>query len=62
MTRLLTQIVLGMLLLFGAATLIPRGIVHIRLGNTPRGVMYLCIGIMCMFFTIMAFIYAYKGQ
>lgn len=59
MTRAVTQIALGLMLLFGAATLIPKGIMHIRLKNKPRGIMYVIMGVISAFFSLLAFGYAY---
>ncbi len=59
MTRAVTQIVLGLMLLFGMATLIPNGILHIRLKNTAKGIMYIIMGVISAFFSLLAFGYAY---
>ena len=59
MIRFVTQIILGLLLLFGTATLIPKGMLMIKLGNKPRGVFYIIMGFVCAFFAVMSFLFSY---
>lgn len=59
MIRFATQVILGVVLLFGAVTLIPKGMLTIKLGNKPRGVFYVIVGLVCAFFSALAFLYSY---
>jgi hypothetical protein len=59
MTRLITQITLGLMLLFGAGILIPKGIFFLKLRRTARGIMYILLGALSAFFSIMSFQYAW---
>lgn len=57
--RMVAQIILGLTLLFGTATLIPRGIAHLRAGHAGKAVMYIALGIFLAFFAVLSFHYAY---
>ncbi|MDP2167743.1 MAG: hypothetical protein Q8J64_05350 [Thermodesulfovibrionales bacterium] len=57
--RMATQIILGLTLFFGTATLVPRGVLYLRYKSAPKGVLYIFMGLLCAFFSIMAFHYAY---
>jgi len=59
MERFITQIILGIVLLFGTATLLPRGIVLIRGGEPKRGIFYLFMAGICTFFSLMSFLFSY---
>ncbi|MGD2079545.1 MAG: hypothetical protein PVG55_02925 [Nitrospirota bacterium] len=59
MMRFVTQILVGLMLLFGTATLIPKAAVCFRLGRKGRGVLYVVLGVLSTAFALMAFGYAY---
>lgn len=59
MIRFATQLILGLLLLFGTATLIPKGMLMIKLGKRPRGVFYIIMGVVCTFFSLLSFLFSY---
>jgi hypothetical protein len=61
MMRLVTQILVGLMLLFGTATLIPRAAICFRLGRKGRGVLYVVLGVLSTAFALMAFGYAYTA-
>jgi hypothetical protein len=57
--RMVAQITLGLTLLFGTATLLPRGVGNLRAGRTGRAVMYIALGVILAFFAVLSFHYAY---
>lgn len=59
MIRLATQILVGLMLLFGTATLFPKAALYIKLGQKGRGVLYIFLGILATVFAVMSFGYAY---
>ncbi len=59
MVRLTTQILLGLMLFFGTATIVPKAIAHLRMKNTGRGILYVFLSLLCALFSVMAFHYAY---
>ncbi|MBI4690939.1 MAG: hypothetical protein HY754_11865 [Nitrospirae bacterium] len=60
MIRMVTQILLGVMLAFGALTITPKAIAHLRLKNTGRGILYIFLSLLCTFFAVIAFHYAYS--
>ncbi len=59
MVRMITQILAGLMLLFGAATLFPKAYLEYKAGRTRKGSLYFFLGFCALFFSIMAFVYAY---
>lgn len=57
--RMVTQILVGLMLLFGVATLFPRSYFEFRTGRKRKGTLYLVLGGLALFFSFMAFYYAY---
>lgn len=58
MARVATQLLLGLMLAFGVLTLVPKGIVYIRLGNRARGGLYLVLGAAAAALSAVSFVYA----
>ncbi len=59
MVRMITQILAGLMLLFGAATLFPKAYFEYRAKRTGKSALYFLLGVLALFFSIMAFVYAY---
>ncbi len=59
MIRLVTQILVGLMLLFGTITLLPKAALCFKLGRKGRGVLYVVLGVLSTAFAAMAFGYAY---
>jgi len=62
MMRVVTQVLVGLMLLFGTAPLFPRAIIYCRLGQNGRGVLYALLGVLATLFAVMSFGYAYTGM
>ena len=60
MVRLTTQILLGLMLFFGTATIVPKAIAHLKMKNTGRGILYIFLSLLCALFSVLAFHYAYQ--
>ncbi len=56
---MVTQILAGLMLLFGAATLFPKAYLEYKTGRTRKSILSFSLGILALFFSIMAFVYAY---
>ncbi|MCL5422293.1 MAG: hypothetical protein M1461_07470 [Nitrospirae bacterium] len=59
--RIITQILIGLMLSFGVITLFPRAIFHFRRGDTLRALYFLLLVAVTLFFSVMAFYFAYGG-
>lgn len=59
MMRILAQIMIGIMLLFGTFTLIPRGMLLLKAKRPARGILSVILGAVCTFFSLMCFYYAY---
>lgn len=59
MVRMVTQILVGLMLLFGVATLLPKSYFEFKTGRKRKGILYLVLGGLALFFSSMAFYYAY---
>lgn len=59
MVRLITQILAGLMLLFGAVTLFPKAYFEFKAKKTGKAVMSLALACGATFFSLMAFFYAY---
>jgi hypothetical protein len=61
MVRVITQILVGLMLLFGAINLVAKALVHIRNKRIPRALYFLSLSAIALFFSVLAFYYAYSG-
>lgn len=61
MLRIITQILIALMLLFGAINLAPRVAVHFRGGNVMRALLFLLLVALTLFLSVMAFYFAYGG-
>lgn len=59
MVRMLTQILIGLMLLFGVATLLPKSYFEFRTGRKRNGTIYFVLGGLALFFSFLAFYYAW---
>jgi hypothetical protein len=59
MARMVTQILAGLMLLFGVATLFPKSYFEFSTGRKKKGILYMALGCLALFFCFMAFYYAY---
>ncbi len=59
MVRIITQILVGLALFFGAVTLIPKCFVEFRRKNFTKGILFFFLGLLTLFFSGMAFYYAW---
>ncbi len=59
MARIITQVLVGLMLLFGAATLFPKAYFEFRDRKTGKGILSFLLGCAALFFSGMAFYYAY---
>ena len=59
MVRIITQIMVGLMLFFGVATLFPKAYFEFRRGGKKKGVLYFVLGGLTLFFSFMSFYYAY---
>jgi hypothetical protein len=57
--RIITQILVGFMLLFGAVTLAPKAYFEFRVGKIRKAIVSAFLGCAALFFSIMAFYYAY---
>lgn len=61
MVRVITQILIGLMLLFGALNLARRVIFHFRSKDIPKGLYFLVLSATALFFSLLAFYFAYSG-
>ena len=61
MVRVITQILVGLMLLFGAINLMAKALMQIRKKGLARALYFLILSAVALFFSIMAFYYAYSG-
>lgn len=59
MVRMVTQILAGLMLLFGAATLFPKAYIEYKASRPGKSILYFFLGFCALFFAIMAFVYAF---
>ena len=59
MARIITQILIGLMLLFGAVTLVPKAYFEFRRGQPRKGIVSVLLAFAALFFSGMAFYYAY---
>jgi len=58
-TREITQFFFGLMLVFGAITLVPKAIFLFKAGNKGRGTLYLILGGASLFLSVVAFLMAF---
>ncbi len=49
----------GFMLLFGAVRLLPKAYMEFRVKRPAKGILYIFIGLLALYFSSMAFYYAY---
>lgn len=59
MVRIITQILVGLMLLFGAVTLVPKAYIEFKAGKFGKSILSLSLACIALFFSCMAFYYAY---
>ena len=59
MVRAITQLLVGLMLFFGVLTLFPKAYIEFRNGRTGKGVLSVLLGLCALFFSWMAFYYAW---
>jgi hypothetical protein len=59
MMRLIAQILVGLMLLFGVFTLIPKAYIQFKYQKKSKGFLYVVLALLAVFFSYMAFYYAY---
>ena len=59
MVRAVTQVLVGLMLLFGVLTLIPKAIIEVRSGKKAKAAVSVLLALCAFFFSWMAFYYAY---
>ncbi len=59
MVRIITQMLVGFMLLYGVATLLPKAYFEFSAGRVSSGIKYALLGLLAFFFSGMAFYYAY---
>jgi hypothetical protein len=59
MARIITQILVGLMLLFGTVTLVPKAYFEFRAGKLGKSILSLFLASLALFFSCMAFYYAY---
>ncbi len=59
MVRMITQMLAGLMLFFGAATLFPKAYFEFKAKKTASGIVSFFLGCGAAFFSLMAFFYAY---
>jgi hypothetical protein len=59
MTRIITQVLVGLMLLFGAATLFPKAYIEFKGKKLGKSILAFLLGCASLFFSGMAFYYAY---
>ena len=59
MARIITQLLVGLMLLFGTVTLLPKAYFEFRSEKFGKGMLSLFLACAALFFSCMAFYYAY---
>ena len=60
MSRIITQILVGLMLLFGVVTLLPKAYFEFRREQFRKSVMSVFLAFIALFFSGMAFFYAFN--
>ncbi len=61
MFRIISQVLIGLMLVFGALTLVPRALFYVGRKDAPRSFYFLFLISVALFFAVMAFFFAYDG-
>jgi hypothetical protein len=61
MVRMVTQILAGLMLFFGVVTLFAKSYFEYRAKRIKSVVVYTLFGLLALFFSLMAFVYAFSG-
>lgn len=59
MVRIITQILVGIMLIFGFMTLLPKAYFEFRAKRAGKGMLYGLLALLALYFSSMAFYYAY---
>ncbi len=59
MARMITQMLAGLMLFFGVVTLFVKSFFEYRAKKIKSGIIYTLFGLAALFFSLMAFVYAY---
>jgi hypothetical protein len=59
--RIITQMMIGLMLMFGVLTLAPRAVFHLRQRQLVKALCFLMLVLVALFFSLMAFYFAYAG-
>jgi hypothetical protein len=59
MVRIITQVLIGLMLFFGVITLLPKACIEFKARRPARGLLYALLGLLALYFSSMAFVYAY---
>ena len=59
MARIITQLLVALMLLFGAVTLVPKAYIEFRAGKFGKSILSIFLACVALFFSCMAFYYAY---
>lgn len=59
MVRMITQLLVGLMLFFGVATLFPKAYLDFRAHRVGQAIKYAILGLLALFFSGMSFYYAY---
>ena len=59
MIRMIGQILVGLMLFFGVATLLPKACFEMKAGRLGQAIKYGILGLLALFFSLTAFFYAY---
>ena len=59
MVRIITQILAGVMLLFGVATLFPKAFIEYKAGKKMKSIVSAFLGVLALFFSFLAFYLAY---
>lgn len=57
--REVTQFLFGLMLVFGALTLVPKALMLLKARSFQRGILYFCLGGLSLFLAILAFAMAF---
>ena len=60
MARIITQILVGLMLLFGTVTLLPKSYIEFKAGKFGKSILSIFLACLALFFSCMAFYYAYR--
>ena len=60
MARIITQVLVGLMLLFGTVTLLPKAYIEFKAGKFGKSILSLLLACIALFFSCMAFYYAYR--